>query len=134
VPVLVPQRNVWRIERAGRVAVLADGAACFQAIREAFLQAGQSIFIVGWDIHSKTRLVGESGQTEDNCPAELGELLRSLAKERPRLKVHLLLWDYSVLYALEREPLPIAKFQWNTPPGTCLSSKLQRRLGGSLDA
>jgi phospholipase D1/2 len=117
VPILVPQRNVWRIERAGRVAVLADGAECFQAIREAFLQARQSIFIVGWDIHSRTRLVGETGQAEDNYPAELGELLRSLAKERPRLKVHLLLWDYSVLYALEREPLPIAQFQWNTPPG-----------------
>ena len=82
VPILVPQRNVWRIERAGSVAVLANGAACFQAIREAFLQARQSIFIVGWDIHSRTRLVGESGQAEDAYPAELGELLRTLAEER----------------------------------------------------
>lgn len=81
-PILVPQRNVWRIERAARVAVLANGAACFQAIREAFLQARQSIFIVGWDIHSRTRLVGESGQAEDAYPAELGELLRTLAEER----------------------------------------------------
>ena len=114
---LVPQRNVWRIERAPRVAVLVDGAACFQAIRAAFLQARQSIFIVGWDIDSRTRLVGETGQADDNYPAELGELLRTLAEERPHLKVYLLLWDFSVLYALERETFPVARFQWTTPPG-----------------
>ena len=28
----------------------------------------------------------------------------------------MLLWDYSVLYSLERELLPVLSLQWRTPP------------------
>jgi phospholipase D1/2 len=39
----------------------------------------------------------------DRYPDQFIELLTALLKERPHLKVHLLVWDYSVLYAVERE-------------------------------
>ena len=62
---LRPGHNVWRIERAGRAAVLVDGAAFFEAVRAACLKAQHSIFMVGWDIDSRTRLVGDDGQPAD---------------------------------------------------------------------
>jgi phosphatidylserine/phosphatidylglycerophosphate/cardiolipin synthase-like enzyme len=103
-PLFVPNTNVWRVERANRFAVLIDGAAFFAAVRQAPLKAQRSIFVLGWDLDSRTRLVGESGQPEDRYPAELAEFLSALVKERPALNVYLLLWDYSLLYAAEREP------------------------------
>jgi hypothetical protein len=40
--------------------------------------------------------------------------------------VHLLVWDYSVLYALEREPFPTVSLRWRTPRGIrfCLDDDL----------
>lgn len=113
--ILRPDRNVWRIERAGRASVLVDGAALFRAVREAMVRARKSIFIVGWDIDSRTRLVGESGKAEDGLPDTLVAFLSALVERNPDLVVHLLLWDYSVLYSLEREFLPQMSLDWATP-------------------
>lgn len=110
-----PGRNVWRIERVQRAAVLIDAAATFRAVREAMAQAQHSIFILGWDIHSRTRLVGESGTADDGLPDTLVEFLSALVARKPDLVVHLLLWDFSVLYALEREFLPDMSLNWSTP-------------------
>ena len=115
--ILKPRHNVWRIERAHRAAVLIDAAAYFGAVREALLKARHSVTIVGWDIHSRTRLVGESAKAKDGYPEFLGDFLSALARERPQLKIHLLLWDYSVLYAIEREFFPTMSLRWSTPPG-----------------
>ncbi|HET9585002.1 MAG TPA: hypothetical protein VFP38_13235, partial [Bradyrhizobium sp.] len=62
--ILSPNRNVWRVERAGRAAILSD-AGYFGALREALIKARSTIFIVGWDLDSRTRLVGESGKADD---------------------------------------------------------------------
>src|SRR5438132_14328543 len=108
-------RNVWRIHRAYRAAVLIDGAAFFRAVREAMLEARRSVFIVGWDLHSQTRLVGESDSAEDGYPVVLADFLSALVRDRPKLIVRLLLWDYSVLYANERELFPRLTLGWKTP-------------------
>ena len=112
---LRPGRNVWRVERAPRAAVLIDGAAFFQAVREACLRARRHILIVGWDIDSRTPLVGENGAPADGYPGSFAEFLSRLVCERPSLRVDLLLWDYSLLYAGEREMLPRLSLQWRMP-------------------
>ncbi|WP_338664348.1 VTT domain-containing protein [Pararoseomonas sp. SCSIO 73927] len=122
--ILRPGRNVWRATRAPRAAVLPDGAAYFGAVRAAMLAAQATIHVVGWDIDSRTRLVGDT-LPEDGLPEELGPFLAALAERRPGLSVKLLLWDYSVLYALEREPLPALHLRWNTPDAVelCLDDR-----------
>jgi phospholipase D1/2 len=114
--ILRPNRNVWRVERADRAAVLIDGAAFFDAVRQAFRNARHSIFVLGWDIDSRMRLVGETNRPDDGLPATLSEFLTELVRRRPALKVNLLLWDYSLLYANERELFPRLSLQWSTPP------------------
>lgn len=110
-----PGENVWRIERAPRAAVLIDAAAYFRGVREALLQARRSVFVVGWDLHSRARLVGESSRAEDGYPDEFAPFLSALARERPELTIRLLLWDYSILYVGEREILPSLTLRWKTP-------------------
>ena len=113
--ILQPGRNVWRRELADRAALLCDAGQYFGALRNAFIKAQSSIFIIGWDIDSRTRLVGEDCTPSDGYPEGLIDLLSALAKERPKLAVHLLVWDYSLLYAVERELFPHISIHWRTP-------------------
>jgi phosphatidylserine/phosphatidylglycerophosphate/cardiolipin synthase-like enzyme len=108
-------RNVWRVERARRATVLIDGAAFFQAVREALLKAERSVFITGWDIHSRTPLVGEHAP-RDGFPRLMGDFISALAQRRPELSVYILIWDFAPPYAMERELFPSARFGWATPP------------------
>jgi len=102
-------KNSWRICRADKVAVLVDGAAYFSALADALEQARHSIFIVGWDIDSRIRLRRNS---TDEPP--LGDFLNNLAEQHPDLRIYVLDWDFAMLYALDREPLPVFKLGWST--------------------
>ena len=105
--ILIPGDTVWRRCKAGRLAILNDAAAYFAALREALLLATSHVYIIGWDIHSLTRLVGPSGRTDDGYPEELGALLKALLELKPELRIDILSWDFPALYAAERE--------WNSP-------------------
>jgi phospholipase D1/2 len=113
--ILCPNRNSWRIERAERAAVLIDAACYFGALRKSLIKARSTVFVVGWDIDSRTKLVGESGRADDEYPEGFIDLLTALVNERPQLRVHLLVWDYSVLFALERELFPSISLRWRMP-------------------
>lgn len=110
-----PKHNVSRVAHAERAAVLIDACSYFAAVRAALLQAQRSVFIIGWDLDSRTRLVGADCVPDDAWPVTLREFLARLVAERPELTVHLLSWDFAVLYALEREPFPSLQLGWNTP-------------------
>ncbi len=129
--ILVPDRNVWRVKRANRASVLIDGAPFFRAVRAALRQAKRNVFIVGWDIDSRCRLVGEDCEPDDGMPASFGDFISALVSERPDLTVHLLLWDYSMVYALERELFPTYALHWNTPRQVRLSLDDELPLGSS---
>ncbi len=62
------------------------------------------MFIVGWDIHSDITLDPEG----DACP--FGDFLHQLLHERPRLRIRMLIWDWLLLYGLDRQPLPEWRF------------------------
>ena len=81
-------------------------------MRTSMRRATQSITIVGWDIDSRTPLAGAAGKPDDGLPCELGPFLQALAERNPQLRVNLLLWDYSSIYALERESFPLVKLAW----------------------
>ena len=117
----VPGRNCWRVEHARRFAVLIDADAYFRAVRRAIAEARHSIFIVGWDIDSRLRLVPEGAH--DGFPQPLGEFLNAVVASRRELRAYALSWDFAMLYALEREWLPVFKLHTTT----------HRRLAFRLD-
>jgi len=56
--ILQPGRNVWRVARARRAVIVQDAAAYYGALRRTMLNARRSIHILGWDIDSRTPLIG----------------------------------------------------------------------------
>lgn len=121
---LIPGDTVWRRCKARRVAVLNDAAAYFGALRDALLKAQDLVYIVGWDIHSETRLVGASGRADDGLPQLLGPFLRALVHRQPALRINILVWDFVSFYAAERE--------WNSAPK--FSAETNGRVQFHLDS
>ncbi|GAA0586655.1 VTT domain-containing protein [Caenispirillum bisanense] len=114
-PDLLGQEGVaWRVERAGRAACLIDAAAYYGTLRRALLSARRQVLILGWDVDGRTRLTGED-EPEDDAPRTLRDFLAWLVQQRPDLHIHILLWDYTLLYSLDREPLPKVSLGWTTP-------------------
>jgi phospholipase D1/2 len=123
------QQNCWRVERAQRVACLIDGEQYFAALRGAMLQARQSIFMVGWDLHSELQLVRDD--TDDGYPHTLRELLDTLAGETPGLNIYILNWDFAMVYAMEREFFPSYKLQWRSHERVHFCLDGEHPVGGS---
>lgn len=94
----------WRVTRATRVALLIDGAAYFDALRRTLPLARRSIDIVGWDIRSDISL----DPLGDALP--LRKFLRRLLADRPTLRIRMLVWDWTLFFSLDREPLPQLQF------------------------
>jgi phospholipase D1/2 len=92
------------------VAVLNDAAEYFAALRDVLLRAELQVYIVGWDIHSETELVGPSGRVHDGLPVKLGAFLQALLQRKPALHINILTWDFAALYAAEREWNSAKKF------------------------
>lgn len=111
-PIVDAGRNCWRVARAGRVAFLVDGEAYFAAFRAAAARARRSVIVIGWDVDSRATLV--HGGADDGLPVTLGDFLDALVRRRRALQVHVLDWDFAMLYALERELLPIYTLGWRT--------------------
>jgi phosphatidylserine/phosphatidylglycerophosphate/cardiolipin synthase-like enzyme/uncharacterized membrane protein YdjX (TVP38/TMEM64 family) len=119
---LVAGRNCWRVERAERLAFLVDAAPYFAAVRSAIAQAKRSVFILGWDFDSRIRLVPQGAQ--DGYPEELGAFLEEVVRRNRELRMYVLSWDFAMVFALDREWVPLYKFGWKTQPRPRLSFRL----------
>ncbi len=85
---------------AARGCFVLGSADYFRAVREAVLGAKRSVRILGWDFHSQIRMLrGE----DDGHPAELGDFLLDVLDRKPELEIHVLIWNFSMIYAVERE-------------------------------
>jgi len=113
-PVLAPGRNCWKCAQASRLATLVDTADYFSAFAEACRAAERQILILGWDFDRREKL--HRSDREDGFPDQLGAFLVALVKQKPHLNIYLLLWDFNMIYAAERELLPALRLRLQTPP------------------
>lgn len=90
-----------------------DAADHFRLVREAVLQAEESVFILGWDIAGGIDLL--PGEQPGDGPTRLNELLAFVARRRPKLRCYVLIWDYGPVHALERDPFSRLRFRWRMP-------------------
>lgn len=109
---LRPGKNCWRIELATKLQFLIDGEDYFSALRAALLRAKHSIYILGWDIDSRVALPRIN--SSDTFPEALAPFLDALVRSNRELQIYVLSWDYALLFALEREWLPMLSLQWRT--------------------
>lgn len=96
-------RNCWQVAEAEYASILIDAENYYRALHEAIRNARYSIFIIGWDIDSRIRLL--RGEEERRCPwpSVISELLAQKARNNPHLNVYLLRWDSSLAFFSKRE-------------------------------
>lgn len=121
--IVSPGRNCWRIERAGRLALLIDAEAYFKAIKQSILKARHSVYLIGWDFDTRIEFEPE-GKTLEG-PNKLGPFLRWIDKHRPDVQVYVLKWDLGAIQALGRGTTPLAILDWMT------SKRIHFKLDGA---
>src|SRR5688500_4124968 len=99
---LDPNRNCGPLVTAGRFALLVDGSNYYGALADSITKARRTVLIVGWDLDSRARL-GPALEAAHSMPP-LREFLPALAARNPDLDIYLLSWNFSMLFAGERDP------------------------------
>jgi phosphatidylserine/phosphatidylglycerophosphate/cardiolipin synthase-like enzyme/uncharacterized membrane protein YdjX (TVP38/TMEM64 family) len=108
-------RVEW-LAHAQRLAPLVDGIEYFRALRESLIRARRRVILIGWDLHSEIDLLrgreAEEAIERDGYPVRLADLLERIVSENDSLRVSILIWEGSPLFAFERQHLPRMKRPW----------------------
>ncbi|HMJ11679.1 MAG TPA: phospholipase, partial [Polyangiaceae bacterium] len=111
--ILKAGKNCWQVSEHGRAGVLVDARDYYRAFYRAAASARQRILLSGWQFDSSVPLLrGEDANGKTNL--ELLPFLKSLVAKNPELSIWMLAWDYSLVYALERQWLQRVIFDWAT--------------------
>jgi len=107
--ICIPGSNCWRVEPANRAAFLIDADAYYRALAAAFERARRYILLSGWQLDSRFRLT-----PEDQSAPCFGDFLHHLIRRSRRLNIYLLIWDFAIVYATDREIIPLYSHPWRT--------------------
>jgi phosphatidylserine/phosphatidylglycerophosphate/cardiolipin synthase-like enzyme len=105
---LRPGHNCCAVAHSARAAFLVDAQAYFLAFLKAAERAERSILILAWDFDSRTRLDMDAGERG----ASIGTFLNQLVRRRKRLRVHILDWDFPMIFGHDREFPPLYGLNW----------------------
>src|ERR1043165_9874450 len=107
--ICIPGQNCWRTESADRAAFLIDADAYYRAVASAFERARRYILLAGWQLDSRFRLIRD----DENAPC-FGDFLHQLLRRNRKLNIYLLVWDFALVYATDREMIPLYSHPWRT--------------------
>jgi phospholipase D1/2 len=88
---------------------LVDGAVYFSTLTATLERAQRFIFITGWQLDSRVRL----DPRNPGSPL-FGDFLHDLVRHNRKLRIYVLLWDFAMIYAADREIIPLYSYQWRT--------------------
>lgn len=111
--------------------MLIDCANYYRALHQAIVKARHSIFIFGWEIDSRVRLLRGEEERKSSIPSVAVELLEWKAKQDPHVSIYLCRWDASVVFVTDRDLMPELVWSSRTPENvhTCVDGKVP--IGGS---
>lgn len=101
-------KTFWKSAPADQGAFLIGGKSYFKAFRQSVLNAKKRVCILAWDLNSEVELVRD--EEDDGLPSKLGDFLVAALDRNPELHIYILVWDFAVIYATERE--------WNVFPNS----------------
>jgi len=102
--------------------LLIEGSDYFRVPCEVITRgAARMVFILGWDIDGRTTLTPEG--SDDDYANALGDFLHDAPSTRQWLRIYILAWDFAMLYAFEREWLPVYK----------MGRRMHRRIAFQID-
>ena len=114
-PLLKPGYNCWRTSRARQASMVVDCANYYRALHQAICNAKHSIFVLGWDIDSRIELLRGKDAAQANCPVNFFELIQWKARQNPEIMIYLNRWQFSLLFASQREGLSTLKWRFHSP-------------------
>ena len=123
--VLQVPRNAFVETEVEQSGLLIDARNYYRTVYRALEQAESYVVISGWQFESGVRLLRGTDAEQTRYPVGLLDFLGALCEQRPNLRIYLLAWDFSFVYAKEREPHqaekftakhPNLRFQWDTHP------------------
>src|SRR3546814_19354289 len=92
-----PGRNCATVALTQRHAVVIDAADYFRAARDALLRAEEQILLMCWDFAPRLKLDPDADACDQ--PNRLGDFILWLARPRPQLTIHLLVWNIGAVRA-----------------------------------
>lgn len=110
-----PGQNCWVESTARYSTPLIDCANYYKALHSAIVKASHSIFIVGWDIDSRIRLLRNEDEENSEAPSVISDLLKWKAEQNPDIKIYLLRWDSSLAFFAQREMWAKEVWEEKTP-------------------
>lgn len=125
-----PGQDCWRRETTARSAFLVDADAYFSALHDALGRARHQVIILAWDVDSRVELVRGKAAARAGATS-LEERLHEVLDASPELRVYLLDWDFSVVYLLEREWMPVFRLPWAHHRRLCFELDGQLPAGAS---
>jgi len=115
VPTFIPGENCWKQSSIARGGVALSGQGYFRAFREAVRSARKEVVLLAWDLCETVEMIRDP-EDDDGYPSKLSDFLLAILEERSELTIHILLWDFSVIYAAEREWLPFTNLGQSKHP------------------
>jgi phosphatidylserine/phosphatidylglycerophosphate/cardiolipin synthase-like enzyme len=112
-------------------AVVVDAAAYYAAFYRAASLAQRHIVLAGWQFDTNVKLLRGDAARGARYPVEFLPFLNALCAERRELRVHILAWDYSLIYSLEREWLQSLKFAFQSSAAVRFEFDAHPSFGGS---
>jgi phospholipase D1/2 len=104
-----------RRARVEASAAIVDARAYYGAFYRAALDAQHYILLAGWQFDTDVQLLRGEDARGAPLPVSFLPFLEALCEKNRGLRVYILAWDYSLVYALEREWLQDLKFALKTP-------------------
>jgi phosphatidylserine/phosphatidylglycerophosphate/cardiolipin synthase-like enzyme len=111
--ILAAGRNLWRRVAVEDSRVIVDAADYYRAFYAAAERAQRSIVISGWQFDRGVELLRGS-DAAGHPQTKLLAFLDDLCRRKPALHIHLLAWDFNLIFALEREWMQRLWFHYAT--------------------
>ena len=112
--ILETGRTAWCEKDVALAGLLVDGDDFFKAFYDAALGARRSILLSGWQFDSDVALLRGTDAERAELPTTLKKFLNALCERNPQLEIHMLAWDFHMVFALEREWMQRLVFEWTT--------------------
>jgi phospholipase D1/2 len=99
-PILKVDENCVALESVTGAALLVDAECYYGAFCEAATAARNTICITGWQFDTQAEI---HRAKNTDAPSTFIEFLNYLCERTPELQIFITAWNYSIVYALERE-------------------------------
>jgi phosphatidylserine/phosphatidylglycerophosphate/cardiolipin synthase-like enzyme/uncharacterized membrane protein YdjX (TVP38/TMEM64 family) len=128
--ILVEGENCWKHIQANRASFITESDTYYAAFRKAVINARHSVCILAWDLMEDIELL-RGDAPDDGYPRKFADFLYAVADANPELEIRILVWDYSMVYIVERDWLPFSRWKQDPHPRIIVQKDEAIHVGAS---